>query len=229
MGQPYFRMKKQITLSRLRTGFCLLLIVVSAATGFRADCQDQDKYKLNPTPDAASQYKVYVPTNLEDAFGELNKMLHPDLVKEMKEAPEREMSGYHMGLGLWMRNNWGLWGGSRLAKYFNGIGIFHPDDMSGIILHSFWRHLNAQPIKLDEQVAYYQKYWKVNKEPQKKNCPLDGSLIDVTMALDESEGDQLRVIHVGRCKKRSHLWAYEYNKGWYRPDAALRKEIDRGE
>jgi hypothetical protein len=101
--------------------------------------------------------------------------------------------------------------------------------MSGIILHSFWRHLNAQPIKLDEQVAYYQKYWKVNKEPQKKNCPLDGSLIDVTMALDESEGDQLRVIHVGRCKKRSHLWAYEYNKGWYRPDAALRKEIDRGE
>lgn len=206
---------------------CLLLFLLSVGAILHADSQEQDKYNLNPTPDPTSKNKIYVPTNLEDAFDELKKMLHPVLLKEIKEGSERDMSGYHMGLGMWMRNNWGLWGGSRLAKYFNGIGIFHPDDMSGIILDSFWRHLNSQPIKLEEQVAYYQRFWKVHAEPKKKNCPLDGSLIEVTMSLDESEGDELRAIHVGRCKKRRHLWAYEHDKGWYRPDAALRKKIEQ--
>ena len=78
----------------------------------------------------------------------------------MRVGTEDDMTQYHMGLGMWMRNNWGLWGGSRLAAWFNAQGINHPDDMSGIILDSFWRYLNGKPIKLDEQVKYYQGYWK---------------------------------------------------------------------
>jgi uncharacterized Fe-S cluster protein YjdI len=46
------------------------------------------------------------------------------------------------------------------------------------------------------------------------------------MSIDESEGKQPRAIHVGRCK-RGHLWAYEYGKGWYKPDAALREKIEQ--
>lgn len=208
---------------------CLLLsALVSVGTGLRGAPQEQDKYRLNPTPDPAAQFKVYVPADLEDSFRELQKMLHPDLLREMKEKPEKQMIEYHRGLGMWMRNNWGLWAGSRLAKYFNGIGVFHPDDMSGIILDSFWRHLHARPVELEKQVAYYQRFWKANAEPEKKSCPLDGSLIEITVALDESEGDEFRTIHAGRCKKRKHLWAYEHDKGWYRPDAALRRRIVQG-
>jgi len=77
------------------------------------------------------------------------------------------MSQYHFGLGMGMRNEWGLWGGSRLAKWFNAQGITHPDDMSGIILHSFWRHLNGKPITLEQQVKYYQDYWKNQKDAQR--------------------------------------------------------------
>src|SRR5688500_14170629 len=99
-----------------------------------ASSQDQEKYKINPTPDPAAPFKVYVPLDLEDSFRELKKMLHPDLLRELKASPEQSMNEYHMGLGMWMRNNWSLWAGSRLGKYFNRIGIFHPDDMSGIIL-----------------------------------------------------------------------------------------------
>ena len=66
-----------------------------------------------------------------------------------------------------MRNDWGLWGGSPLARYFNRLGVFHPDDISGIILTSFWRHLNGRPIKLDEQVKHYQDYWKKIEEERK--------------------------------------------------------------
>jgi hypothetical protein len=69
---------------------------------------------------------------------------------------------------MWMRNNWGLWGGSRLAKWFNNQGVKHPDDMSGVILDSFWRHLNDKPIKLEEQVKHYQDYWKKQETIQQE-------------------------------------------------------------
>lgn len=208
----------------MKSTLCLIISLVTFSSILPGASQEQVKYKINPTPDPTSKYKVYVPTDLEDAFGELKKMLHPNLLKEMKSGSEQNMIQYHHGLGLWMRNNWGLWGGSRLAKYFNGIGIFHPDDMSGVILDSFWRQLNSQPIKLEDQVASYQRFWKVNAEPKKRACPLDGSVIEISLSIGESE---TRTIHTGRCKKRKHLWAYEYDKGWYRPDTALRKRIEK--
>ena len=63
-------------------------------------------------------------------------------------------------MGQWLRNNWGLWSGSRLKEWFEDRGIFHTDDMSAIILTSFWREVNGEPIKLDEQIKSYQDYWK---------------------------------------------------------------------
>lgn len=39
---------------------------------------------------------------------------------------------FHDSVGRWMRNTWGLWDDdSELRKFFNSIGIFHADDMSG--------------------------------------------------------------------------------------------------
>ena len=60
---------------------------------------------------------------------------------------------------MWLRNNWQLWGMSRLSFYFNNIGVYHPDDMSGIILTSYQRHLKGEDIKLEEQIKHYQDYW----------------------------------------------------------------------
>jgi len=122
--------------------------------------EDNSKYKINPTEDTKSLTGVYIPKNLEDCFVELKKMLHPELIKEMKSGLEKGMNKYHRGLGMWMRNNWGLWSESQLSKYFKKLGIHHPDDMSGIILDSFWRHLNNQSLELKNQVQYYKEYWE---------------------------------------------------------------------
>jgi len=75
----------------------------------------------------------YKPVNLEEAVKQL-KIIHYDTTKpQILEMTENEfLGGAHMGLGMWMRNNLGLW--KELADYFNSVGIFHPDDMSGIIL-----------------------------------------------------------------------------------------------
>lgn len=78
---------------------------------------------------------------------------------------------YHFSLGMWIRNNWGLWSGSRLSKYFNDMEVFHPDDMSSIILDSFHRYLNGQDIKLEEQVEASVKYWEELKKFEKRKIP----------------------------------------------------------
>ncbi|HJU91298.1 MAG TPA: DUF6794 domain-containing protein [Pyrinomonadaceae bacterium] len=78
---------------------------------------------------------VYIPANLGECFVELDKRLSEIDKKEMTAKPHRDdMIIYHHGLGTWIRNNWGLWGGSRLQKYFTDRAITHPDDMSGVIL-----------------------------------------------------------------------------------------------
>lgn len=112
--------------------------------------------------------EIYIPTDLNDCFVQLKKLLKPEDINNMRNSTEDDMIMYHLGLGMWMRNNWGLWGGSRLARWFNAQGIKHPDDMSGIILDSFWRHLNNKPIKLDEQIKYYQDYWRKMRRSDKK-------------------------------------------------------------
>ncbi len=136
----------------------LLVLACAIAAGCTASL---DK---SPTERAApDQDKVYIPKDLDDCLAQLQKLLKPENIEKMKGGTEDDMIQYHMGLGMWMRNNWGLWGGSRLAKWFNAHGIKHPDDMSGVILDSYWRHLNKKRIKLDEQVKHYQDYWKKQK------------------------------------------------------------------
>ncbi len=108
---------------------------------------------------------VYIPEDLEDCFSQIDSFWTDSLKTEIKTWTEDEFSGRaHMGFGMWMRNNWQLWGGSRLSKYFNEMGIYHPDDMSGIILTNYHRRLTGKEIQLEEQIKYYQDYWEKMKE-----------------------------------------------------------------
>ncbi len=118
-----------------------------------------DIYAITPTADKDDPSQFYIPTDLDDCFVELGRMLHPKFVEKLK-ANDNEAINQHFGLGLWIRNNWGLWRDSRLKGYFHEKGIFHPDDMSGIILTSYIRHVNNKPIELEAQIKSYQDYWK---------------------------------------------------------------------
>ncbi len=100
---------------------------------------------------------VYIPMNLEDAFKQIDSFWDDSTKIEVKEWTEEEFIGRaHFGFGMWMRNNWQLWGGSRLSKYFNDKGVYHPDDMSGIILSGYYRYLKGEEIELDELMKYGQ-------------------------------------------------------------------------
>ncbi len=119
-------------------------------------------------PDTTKQAQTFIPRNLEECLSELNRLWDSAFVDKFKRTEESELAKYHFTLGIWLRNNWGLWKGDTLARWFNSIGIVHPDDMSGIIIQSYWRELNSKPIDLDVQVQYYQDFWKKSRSHQEQ-------------------------------------------------------------
>jgi hypothetical protein len=125
--------------------------------------------KSLPPKEKNTETQVCIPKNLDECFSELKKILTPEEVAKFKNEEEKKaVSSAHLGLGMWMRNNWGLWSGSVLKNYFNQMGIFHPDDMSSIILTSFHRKLNNKDIQLEEQIKFYQDYWEKAKQKENK-------------------------------------------------------------
>jgi len=104
-----------------------------------------------------------IPTKLSECFKQLDNILNeaPD-GDWFKEAGEEDaIAQSHHGLGTWIRNNWGLWDeDSQLRGYFKKLGLKHADDMSGVILTSYHRHLNDIELGLDEQIKYYIEFWK---------------------------------------------------------------------
>lgn len=94
-----------------------------------------------------------IPINIDECISQLDIILDSASKENMKkESVYGCTTGLHFSLGLWLRNYWGLWGDSRLAQYFNNLGVYHPDDMSSIILACYYRYLHNQEIEFEEEV-----------------------------------------------------------------------------
>lgn len=107
----------------------------------------------------------YIPKNLEESFVWLDENLE---AKDKEYAKDNFKFGVeqHHTFGRHLRNDWGLWSGSELKSWFNGLGINHADDMTEIIFDSYHSYLNGEDIRLDEQIKHYQNYWENIKEDE---------------------------------------------------------------
>ena len=84
-----------------------------------------------------------IPNTLEEAIQELVKLnIEPSKINTMS-----------------IRNQWGLWTGSNLAQWFYTKEIYHADDMSSIILDSYKKTINNEPIDLENQIKLYHNHW----------------------------------------------------------------------
>jgi 6-phosphogluconolactonase (cycloisomerase 2 family) len=94
----------------------------------------------------AQNDKSYIPRDLEEAVLALDKLISEEGKYELCKMGEDEfLAATHLGIGMYLRNEWGLWKNSELRKYFRRRGIFHPDDMSGEILKSYYKFLCQRP------------------------------------------------------------------------------------
>ena len=86
----------------------------------------------------------------------------------------------HFSTGLWIRNYWlydrYLFGlivvKSDLRKDLSAKGLFTNDDMSGVILCSYYRKLNNQDINLDQQIKDVHQ-WYINMNNPKWRAEQD--------------------------------------------------------
>ena len=101
--------------------------------------------------------RKHSPKNLNEAIMQLDKVYSDKNKKEIFDMTESEYTTKsRFSIGLWIRYHWGLSQGNKLSKYFNDLGIYHPNDMSAIIIHCYYRHLHHQDYELNNLIKTYQ-------------------------------------------------------------------------
>jgi len=168
----------------------------------------------------------YIPVDLDDCFAYLDTTLDSATLDTLKIWNEEDLGRAHLGMGMWIRNDWGLWRGSRLAKWFNEQGIWHPDDMSGIILDSYWRHLHNKPIDLESQVKFYVEYWDDWSYPDSLRCPIyKKKLKNFLTAGPGVDADHPDVVTFLLYCPKKHPWFYSRTNGLYAVDENRNGEL----
>lgn len=101
-----------------------------------------------------------IPTTLKECLSKL-KTIYSTELEAFKNYKENRLPMLHFTFGKQIRNNFKLWNeDTKLVKYFIKLGIYHPDDMSMIIITSFHRLLNNKDINLNKQIQFYINFWK---------------------------------------------------------------------
>lgn len=125
------------------------------------------------TPDFEERKKT--PHNLQEAIDILIVNTSLEDIEYIKSLTEDKfLAVSHSFTGRGIRNAWNLWWRKDcigkyenypkeippIVKYFREQGIYHADDMSGIILTSLFRTLMGMEIDLEGQIAKYQNHWR---------------------------------------------------------------------
>lgn len=119
------------------------------------------------------------PKDLAEAITVIDALATDEEREEFKKKTKFVALGFGFGSGMIFRNRFQLWDeNSNLHKYFKSLGIWHPDDMSGIIFESYHRYLNGKPIELDKQIQCYKDYWE-QSDQDGMEMNVDGSKVTV--------------------------------------------------
>jgi hypothetical protein len=192
---------------RLKSYHLLLIVTLLVTSGF------------------AQTKKLPKPTTLDEAIAYLDTIFVDSVRNAAQNMTDDQFTAtYHFSLGMSMRNNWGLWKGSKLSKYFNTLGIHHPDDMSGIILTSFHRKLQGRDIDLQGQIKKAQLYWRANSVPLPAGYPNGVKKLNFTAMYGYPVSDSIPgMIHLAEVPRKKEYWLYDINWGWKQ---ATRQQVD---
>lgn len=109
----------------------------------------------------------YEPKNLQEAISQLNIIFSDSTKQQIISMSEDDfLINTHFSTGLWIRNEW-LYdrvlgfsiGDSDLREELLEMGVPSNDDMSGLILRTYYRHLTNQELNIDQQIIEIQKFY----------------------------------------------------------------------
>lgn len=211
-------------------GHWLLVLLVIAATSL--SCSGNEQKNDDPRmvlifkSDTFSPTKVYIPKDLSDCHVQLDGMLHKDINKFLAgershlAVEEAQIFDYYFGplfLGSILRDKWGLLSGSRLAIYFNELGLKHPADMLAVIFDSYKARLQHQDYDLVATIEHYKEISSKQTQPPEFIDPESGGRVSVALTKQEYILGTEDPILLGVNEKTGDTWYYQAEKGWYKP------------
>ena len=102
--------------------------------------------------------------NLDDCHTKLDTMFDfEDLRKIDTMSSEYDMDNISCSCGRYLRNTFGLWGNNELTSYLRKLGFTHADDMSQVILYSYWHKRHGLICDLNVYVELFKKHWESMK------------------------------------------------------------------
>jgi len=102
--------------------------------------------------------KKQKPKNLTECIQMLDHILKKEDKEKAKTLTESEfLIETYFGTGMGIRNEWIRSGNPELVKFFLEEGVKHPDDMSAMILTSYYRHLLGKEIDFEGQISAHKK------------------------------------------------------------------------
>ena len=114
----------------------------------------------------------YVPNDFNESLTQLDKIFPDSTKTEILQMTEDEfMRMTHLSTGMWIRNYWlynrYLFGlivtQSNLRKELINKGLFHNDDMSSVILCSYYRKTHNIDLNVEQQIEeIHQFYVNIN-------------------------------------------------------------------
>ena len=81
---------------------------------------------------------------IENCFTIIEEIFTEETLLEFKNTPISDLGFYHLGLGMWIRNNLLSLEESRLYGLFLENGVENPDDMSCLIIKLFHYYLSKK-------------------------------------------------------------------------------------
>ena len=85
-------------------------------------------------------YPEIKPDTIDKAIDILLVVLTEDQKSQIKNTKKGDLIKYHLSLGMWIRNNFGLWHNN--IRLLNELGGGHPDDASFVLIKKLWKELN---------------------------------------------------------------------------------------
>ena len=121
--------------------FCMCAISFAAFGQIKNNCMKKEK-----------------PKNLTECIQMLDKNLKKEDKEYIKTLTEDEFfMESHFTIGMGIRNEWIRSGNPELVKFFLDQGVKHPDDMSAMILTSYYRYLLGKEIDFEGQISAHKK------------------------------------------------------------------------
>ncbi|MGF1549840.1 MAG: DUF6794 domain-containing protein [Sphingomonadaceae bacterium] len=143
--------------------------------------EEPPKFPADPDGRVANGLVACAP----DTFAASLDCLEEHLTPEMKVfLLEKGATATHFQLGMFLRNNWGLWNeNSVLRRALIDRGFTHADDMSGAILNAYVARLRGEPFDIQSAIRRYRDYWLDREESQESvRCPPSDDLTEREVA-----------------------------------------------